>query len=774
MPKKRVVILGGGMAAMSAAFELTRTQKQRDEIEVSIYTLGWRLGGKGASGRNPHQHQRIEEHGLHIWFGFYENAFRQMIACLEEYNEIRAAEGKRLLRCSVAHEQGAEDRFAVFQTQSVIATTELVDGQWIPWLQQMPTDATLPGVGQPYPKPSDSIHKLFEAMKSACESAATTLAREPMQTAAEDCPRDELFRDHLQNVLRAGALEEVSMAGIPVVKLLQVAQELVDRIHGKFDDQDSLDDALDQLATKLLSCIEMILQVIRRRLENRIDEKPIARRALLMVDFIGTTIRGLLADNVLTRGFEQLELADVDLSKWLKLHGALDETLQSQTLRGAYDTVFGFRRGEYKEPFQAKLGRDPDETLSVGVGLRSGLRMFALYKGAFMWKMRAGMGDSIFAPFYKVLSRRGVRFQFFHRVERLRLSADNQSLAVIEMRRQAVVKGDREYAPLIEVNDLECWPSEPLYDQLEEGEELLRRRSLGDFVNLESSWTAWRDYEERNPIVLKRGQDFDQIILAIPIACLPDICGDILNCDARPDLRDPWVNMVTKVETMRTMAVQFWFSESSTDLGWDNLNYTEDPMVGGFVRPLSTWADMSHLIDREAFPLDQKPRSIAYLCGPMPDSVDEGDVRREPPPKGGPGTEFRRFEAPYFSDPDFPARQADIVRSTAREFLEQHAKWLWPKLAIQSGLVGTFEEQWFRANIDPSERYVLSIPGTSQYRLRADGSAVDGLILAGDWIRNGLDAGCIEAAVMSGMQASRTICGEPKTVVAEHFGEPPP
>ena len=46
--------------------------------------MGWRLGGKGASGRNAAHGSRIEEHGLHIWFGFYDNAFLTMRQCYEE------------------------------------------------------------------------------------------------------------------------------------------------------------------------------------------------------------------------------------------------------------------------------------------------------------------------------------------------------------------------------------------------------------------------------------------------------------------------------------------------------------------------------------------------------------------------------------------------------------------------------------------------------------------------------------------------------------------
>ena len=73
--KQKVVILGGGCGGVTAAFELTATQELQDRFEVELYTLGWRLGGKGASGRNRDHWFRIEEHGLHVWFGFYDNSF---------------------------------------------------------------------------------------------------------------------------------------------------------------------------------------------------------------------------------------------------------------------------------------------------------------------------------------------------------------------------------------------------------------------------------------------------------------------------------------------------------------------------------------------------------------------------------------------------------------------------------------------------------------------------------------------------------------------------
>jgi uncharacterized protein with NAD-binding domain and iron-sulfur cluster len=71
----RVAIVGGGCAAIAAAHELTRPE-QGGRFQVTVYQQGWRLGGKGASGRGPNG--RIEEHGLHVWMGCYENAFRLM------------------------------------------------------------------------------------------------------------------------------------------------------------------------------------------------------------------------------------------------------------------------------------------------------------------------------------------------------------------------------------------------------------------------------------------------------------------------------------------------------------------------------------------------------------------------------------------------------------------------------------------------------------------------------------------------------------------------
>ena len=72
-----------------------------------------------------------------------------------------------------------------------------------------------------------------------------------------------------------------------------------------------------------------------------------------------------------------------------------------------------------------------------------------------------------------------------------------------------------------------------------------------------------------------------------------------------------------------------------------------------------------------------------------------------------------------------------------------------------------FDRQYFRANVDPSERYVLSLKGTTSFRLAPGDSGFANLVLTGDWTRNGFNAGCVEATTLSGMQASQTISGFP-------------
>ena len=69
--KTKIAILGGGISALAAAYELKRLDSAV-ALDFTIHQLGWRLGGKCASSRNdqPGKGYRNEEHGLHVLGGW--------------------------------------------------------------------------------------------------------------------------------------------------------------------------------------------------------------------------------------------------------------------------------------------------------------------------------------------------------------------------------------------------------------------------------------------------------------------------------------------------------------------------------------------------------------------------------------------------------------------------------------------------------------------------------------------------------------------------------
>jgi hypothetical protein len=175
----------------------------------------------------------------------------------------------------------------------------------------------------------------------------------------------------------------------------------------------------------------------------------------------------------------------------------------------------------------------------------------------------------------------------------------------------------------------------------------------------------------------------------------------------------------------------------------------------GFAKPFETWSLMDQLLAVEQWPENDRPRTLAYFCSTLP---APRLVRRD--------------------DPDYPKREHERVRENALAFIREGVRHFWPGAVEEDMhtfrwelLAGggdrsgedRFDSQFWRANVDPSERYVLSLPGSDRYRLRADESGYGNLVLAGDWIDCGLNAGCLEAAVMSGLQAANVLNGRPIT-----------
>ena len=75
----------------------------------------------------------------------------------------------------------------------------------------------------------------------------------------------------------------------------------------------------------------------------------------------------------------------------------------------------------------------------------------------------------------------------------------------------------------------------------------------------------------------------------------------------------------------------------------------------------------------------------------------------------------------------------------------------------------------FLCSLRSSRRASAASAGLKRYAVR---SGFKNLFLAGDWTLNGLNYGCVEAAVMSGMQAARAITGSRRVIFGENFPAP--
>jgi uncharacterized protein with NAD-binding domain and iron-sulfur cluster len=210
-------------------------------------------------------------------------------------------------------------------------------------------------------------------------------------------------------------------------------------------------------------------------------------------------------------------------------------------------------------------------------------------------------------------------------------------------------------------------------------------------------------------------------------------------------------------------AVQLWMEPTLAGLGWRH----PSPILDAYDDPFNTWADMSFLLPREAWRGARRPGALAYLVGPLHEHA--------PPP---------RLDAP---SPGFQDRHVDAVRERARRWLDRAAPGIWPATA-RGGAAPGFDaatlfaetdlppdarlaEQYARANVAGSERYVQSPAGSTRHRLFTAGCGVEGLYPVGDWLNTGINSGDVEAATISGLQAARAIAGDARAIVGEGDGQ---
>jgi uncharacterized protein with NAD-binding domain and iron-sulfur cluster len=661
------------MAGLAAAWRLSEPGWRERFSSIAVVESGFRLGGKGASSRGPHG--RVEEHGLHVWLGHYDNAFRLIRQCYEELDRTRSDP-----RCPIRTWQDA------FFPTGDLGLFDRSEAGWVPWVARFSRNRLLPG----QPDIEGGVPSLAElVLRSAllirdfhasldfgalC-SPAVTISTSPFPARAS---RTSIVVGTLGSALLAVSQELTVLASLGARRL-----------------------AGPPGAARINTAFAPLLASLRPAL--RADLR--ARRLHDLIDLIRAVLSGMARDGLWDSRDAYDAINHLDFRDWLRGLGAQPSTLESAIVRGQYDLVFSHENGNPARP-----------RFAAGWGVFLSSRLWFDYKGAIFWKMRAGMGDVVFAPLYQTLAGRGVEFRFLTSVEELVPSTDGSAIRSVVVGHQVLAAGVGEYQPLTRVRELPCFPAAPDSSQFAVSPVRAPGRPM-----------ALRE--------LHSGADFDLLVLAIPPAASRRVCRRLAA------QRRAWSDMLDGISSVPTHSFQVWLRPDERALGWPHPGTT----MSAFAKPFDTWASMSHLLDVEDWNDAVPPSTIAYFCSTLADADD-----------------------------DDPSTAADRTRRLAIQFLERHSRCFWPNavhaetnrlrweyLCAPDDSSGPerFDFQYWTANVAPSDRYVQSLPGTDACRLRPDQAGYANLVLAGDWTDCGINAGCIEAAVVSGLQAANVLLG---------------
>ncbi len=706
--KLRVAVLGGGPAACAAALYLAR---QKDRFEVSVYTTGYRLGGKCQSWRNPKKAQRIEEHGLHAFLGFYRNAFTVVQDAFHDaYDDPRR--GAALYKTAFYAEPN--NGLMVYRKQ-----------QW--------TYCPTPGVSSSTP-PSGAPGSGARPLVLVLAALTRRLGDYSRLMRGHTKELDDLLDTHDQTVDRVRgqlmALAATDARG-PTSPLEGVDSDLVDDVKKIHDD---------------------LAKIFLRDVDDLIPTYPWF--LWTGINTLWTIFRGLREDRV----HDLTQIDNQDFRVWLRRHDLQEPAGQRwQVIDQVYETLFAHQNDEHlQDPCKHLETKVRPDNLAAGVGVRWYLLQATGTFGAASYRFEYSCAQTMMTPFYLALERLGAAVNFFHVVDGLELTGvgPRRRLTRVKLTRQAEVKaGASRYQPLVIPDlrgnppDLHDWPMDPHHDQLVDGEWF--KDNEFDFFD---SWQAPRNIKAK-PVTLEYGRDYDLCVLGIPLGALPMIDSPL----TRPDHPDPdprWKRMIDGINVTQTMSFQLWLEKTSAQM----IAGKPRGLLTTYVQPEPSYGDFTGLLAYEEWNT-AKPRLVAYFTG--------ASVAGKPPlpPACGPDFPARMREdwqekvvawlrdnyAAFFDGPRAPRTFDAFLATLAVEdsTLTGRARLLW---------------QHIIADVEPSNLYVLSQQQSTQLRLGQGESGVASLILCGDWTRTELNCGCVEAATTSGMLAARAISGEPRSI----------
>ena len=502
------------MAGLAAAWSLSGA-RSRDEFEVTVYQRGWRLGGKAASSRGVNG--RIEEHGLHVWLGYYDNAFRLM---REVYDELDRATGP-IPACPIATWRDA------FAPAERVGVGDGSGDDWSHWVATFARTTRSRGVRRPRAsavrrgvrarglRPAAGLLRVDPARQAAPEPAGVVLSGLPDPPPADGART----AGRLGAVLRQA--EIAAMVGaVEAIRLLETALP-----RG------------GPLAATLLAYLEGMRDEIAARLRRQTT----ARRAAELADLVITCLRGRHPRRT-ARSIRRASPPSTTSTSGSGWRGtARDPTRWSRRSCAGCTTSSSPTRTATAAPALRRRARPVpgrrDCSSSTGARSSGGCRPAA--------------GTSSSRPLYQALRARGVRFAFFHRVDRCT---------------------SRPTAPPIEAS---CWGDRPSWPTgapsttrscASRACRAFRRRraaSSSRAMPPPTSSLAWADRSAGEQLVLLRAAR-----TSTTSSSRRRSGWSRMSAASCSSASPRWREMVDRVATVPTQSLQLWLREDEAGLGW--------------------------------------------------------------------------------------------------------------------------------------------------------------------------------------------------------------
>ena len=790
---RKVAIVGGGIGGLAAAYELSKSNIQED-FDITIYQMGWRLGGKCAAGRNLSKNMRIEEHGIHAFSGSYYNALTMMKHVFDELDrdpsypipDFESAFVKVRSAFSWDYHQGKMHKSESLYppSQGIYDTTE-----------------KFVAAAKEYSTLVNWTVKAFSVLKFL-------LSRIPTQQTDEGSRK---IRDYIaeidqfeENMVRfdAGQFDEITVPKRWLKKADRV--DLTDNVKQFL--LDSSDNDIGFAADNI--SFEIFTDSLSDDTYIRLNPDGTARRLAIElegdnVDFnvlngdqqsqtkikdLGPWVAslppgdeipwhlflGLLtpigrpeqSDLATTRFFDKIEILQVVLrgihrddiehgkfhtidhinfDDWLRHHGASDELMQSPHVMATLFTTYQFPDGD--------IANNP--VMSASSYVQWVMRIGSYIDAAFYF-FTVGSGETLIAPLYDLLIKRDVTVKLFHELTDVSLSDDGSQVETLTFNVQSKSKG-ASYDPYITVKNLQAWPNRPLYDQLVNGDQL-----KGLDVEMPGAIKG-------ETLTLKDGSDFDVVILAIPPKALAAAAPSLMRSS-------PEWQKVANMPTTATQSMQLWLKKPTKELA--DYHYNHEPTSnpgqhnGDSIDPYFISAnyrsghhgicEFDDIIEFEDWPSDNKPEGLVYFSGVMtrPHQISNASVR-----------ELANLKSWQMAETMLISSGAEIFPQAASEnpAINDYVfdfNVLFPSRKNLTG-VARLSDQYIRGNALPSELYTQAPPGTKTARIDPLFPPHVNLTVAGDWVDTRLNIGSVEGAVIGGRLAACFVSSElnPKDIM---------